>query len=178
MVPDQGFHKQRKNKDSGWHRLGVPHQHLWPGTMSEHQWPANSRFPLSRRSPNAEYWVISRFGACSSERATSREKKKKWGEEKKTNPKCVLMIAPDYNLVLCLQVSGFVQVHNGVVECFPAVLQNILCNNREIIYWREWADSCISSFVWEVSRIWKQQLFSPWLMQLRNPEVLRKLWSN
>jgi len=57
------------------------------------------------------------------------------GEKKKK--RYVLMIAPDYNLVLYLQVSGFVQVHNGAVECFPAVPQCTLLNNREIIYWRE-----------------------------------------
>lgn len=58
-------------------------------------------------------------------------------KEQPPGKKSVVMIAPDYNLVLYLQVSGFVQVHNGAVECFPAVPQCTLLNNREIIYWRE-----------------------------------------
>lgn len=81
------------------------------------------------------------------------------------------MIAPDYNLVLCLQVSGFVQVHNGVVECFPAVPQNILCNNREIIYWSEWADSCISLFCMRSFKDMKAAI----ILTLAN--AIKKFWS-
>lgn len=81
------------------------------------------------------------------------------------------MIAPDCNLVLYLQVSGFVQVHNGVVEFSPAVPQNILCNNREIIYWREWADSCISLFCMRSFKDMKAAI----ILTLAN--TIKKFWS-
>lgn len=110
------------------------HTGVWDQEQcQEYQWPINRRFVLQRRSSMWKYQVIHGFEVCSSEGATSRKKK------------CVL-IAPDCNLVLYLRVSGFVPVHNGSVECFPAVLQCTLLNNREIIYWREWTYSCISLF--------------------------------
>lgn len=81
------------------------------------------------------------------------------------------MIAPDYNLVLYLQVSGFVQVHNGSVECFPAVPQCTLLNNREIIYWREWAYSCISLFCMRSFKDMKAAI----ILTLVN--TIKKFWS-
>lgn len=81
------------------------------------------------------------------------------------------MIALDYNLVLYLQVTGFVQVHNGAVECFPAVPQCTLLNNREIIYWREWADSCISLFCMRSCKDMKAAI----ILTLAN--TIKKFWS-